>query len=225
MKRTLLSWSSGKDSAWALHVLRQRKEHEVAGLLTTVNSAMDRVAMHGVRRSLLKAQAKAAGVPLWDVDLPWPCGNDDYERLMAETCRAAVQAGMECVAFGDLFLRDVREYRERQLQGSGLTPVFPLWDMPTREVAEAMITSGLRAKLACVDCKRVAPEFVGREFDEGLLADLPEGVDPCGENGEFHTFVYAGPMFEDELGIEVGESVRRDGFAFADFKLRLDRVA
>jgi uncharacterized protein (TIGR00290 family) len=199
-----------------LHLLRQQREYEVVGLLTTVNRSMDRVAMHGVRRTLLEAQAKAAGIPLCDVGLPWPCSNADYERIMEETCKDAVKAGIECVAFGDLFLRDIREYREKQLKGSGLTPVFPIWGMPTQELAESMINSGLRAKLVCVDCKCLPQEFVGREFDERLLADLPEGVDPCGENGEFHTFVYVGLMFQHAIPIEVGETVLREGFAFAD---------
>ena len=215
-KRTLLSWSTGKDSAWTLHTLREREEHDIIGLLTTVNSSADRVAMHGVRRSLLAAQAEAAGIRLWDVDLPWPCSNADYERIMKETCNAAVQDGVEYVAFGDLFLRDVREYRERQLKDSGLTPLFPIWSMPTEKLALAMIRSGLRAKLTCVDCRCLAPEFAGREFDEQLLADLPAGVDPCGENGEFHTFVYAGPMFRHAIAIEPGTTVVREGFAFAD---------
>jgi uncharacterized protein (TIGR00290 family) len=215
-KRTLLSWSTGKDSAWTLHALRQQKEYETVGLLTTLNSSANRVAMHGVRRTLLEAQAHATGIPLWDVDLPWPCSNADYERIMKDACNAAVQAGVECVAFGDLFLRDVRDYREKQLQASGLTPVFPIWSIPTRELALCMIHSGLRAKLTCVDCRCLAAEFAGREFDEQLLADLPSGIDPCGENGEFHTFVYAGPMFQHAISLEVGETVLREGFAFSD---------
>jgi len=219
MKKTLLSWSSGKDSAWALHLLLQQQEHAVVGLLTTVNSAFDRVAMHGVRRTLLQEQAKAAGIPLWDVDLPWPCSNADYEKILGETVNSAVGAGIEYVAFGDLFLRDIREYREKQLQGSGLKPVFPVWDLPTRKLAESMMDCGLRAKLACVDCKRLPAEFAGREFDRKLLADLPVGIDPCGENGEFHTFVYAGPMFRRPIAVAVGETVVRDGFAFADLRL------
>jgi uncharacterized protein (TIGR00290 family) len=216
MKPTLLSWSSGKDSAWGLHVLRQQCEYEIVGLLTTFNREADRVAMHGVRRELVEAQAEATGIPLWDVDLPSPCSNADYESIMSETCRAAVRKGIQCVAFGDLFLRDVREYRERQLQGSGLTPVFPVWGMPTRELAHSMIASGVRAKLSCVDCNCLSPEFAGRDFDTQLLTDLPPQVDPCGENGEFHSFVYAGPMFRRDLAIEVGEIVTRDRFVFAD---------
>jgi uncharacterized protein (TIGR00290 family) len=216
MKRTLLSWSSGKDSAWTLYVLRQQGEHEIVSLLTTFNREANRVAMHGVRRDLVEAQAEAAGIPLWDVDLPSPCSNADYESIMRETCKAAVQQGIEYVAFGDLFLRDVRAYRERQLEGSGLKPIFPLWDIPTRELAHSMIQSGLKARLTCVDTQSLSAEFAGREFNEQLLADFPPAIDPCGENGEFHSFVYAGPMFRHALTIEAGEIVTRDRFVFAD---------
>jgi uncharacterized protein (TIGR00290 family) len=218
MKRALLSWSSGKDSAWSLHLLRQRDDCEVVGLLTSFNREANRVAMHAVRRTLVEAQAHAAGIPLWGVDLPHPCSNADYERMMKETCKAAVQSGIECIVFGDLFLTDIRAYREKQLENSGLQPIFPVWGIPTQELAHCMIKSGVRAKLTCVDPKRLAPEFVGREFDEQLLSDLPPEVDPCGENGEFHTFVYAGPMFQHDLPVEVGEIVSRDGFVFADLK-------
>jgi uncharacterized protein (TIGR00290 family) len=216
MKRTLLSWSSGKDSAWSLHLLRQQGEHEIVGLLTTFNREANRVAMHGVRRELVEAQAEAAGVPLWDVDLPSLCSNADYESIMGEACRAAVRQGIECVAFGDLFLRDIREYRERQLLGSGLTPIFPVWDIPTHELARTMISSGLKAKLTCVDSQSLSPEFVGREFDEQLLVRLPPQIDPCGENGEFHSFVYAAPIFRRDIRVTVGEIVTRDRFVFAD---------
>jgi uncharacterized protein (TIGR00290 family) len=224
MKRTLLSWSSGKDSAWSLHLLRQQNEYEIVGLLTTFNQAANRVAMHAVRRSLVEAQAKAAGIPLWNVDLPWPCSNADYECIMTETCKAAVQAGIQCIAFGDLFLTDIRAYREKQLENSGLRPIFPVWGMPTKELARSMIKSGMRAKLTCVDPKLLAPEFVGREFDEQLLSEFQPDIDPCGENGEFHTFVYAGPMFRHNLSVEVGEVVSRDGFVFADLGLSQKRV-
>jgi uncharacterized protein (TIGR00290 family) len=216
MKRTLLSWSSGKDSAWSLHLLRQQGEYEVVGLLTTFNREADRVAMHGVRRELVEAQAKAASLPLWDVDLPSPCSNAEYESIMKETCKAAVSKGIECIAFGDLFLRDIREYREKQLAGSGLQPIFPVWDIPTRALARSMIECGLCAKLSCIDTHCLSREFAGRDFDEQLLRDLPPQADPCGENGEFHSFVYAGPMFRHDLAIEVGEIVTRDRFVFAD---------
>src|ERR1700737_1407383 len=192
MKRTLLSWSSGKDSAWSLYLLRQQNEYEIVGLLTTFNQAANRVAMHALRRSLVEAQAKVAGIPLWDVDLPWPCSNAEYECIMKAKCNDAVQAGIECIAFGDLFLTDIRAYREKQLEHSGLQPIFPVWGMPTRELARSMIKSGVRAKITCVDPKLLSPEFVGREFDEQLHSEFQPDIDPCGENGEFHTFVHAG---------------------------------
>jgi uncharacterized protein (TIGR00290 family) len=219
MKRILLSWSSGKDSAWSLHLLRQQGEYEIAGLLTTFNQAANRVAMHAVRRELVEAQAKATGIPLWAVDLPWPCSNAEYERIMKAQCEAAVAAGIECIAFGDLFLADIRAYREKQLESTALKPIFPMWRLPTRELATAMIRAGMRAKLTCVDPKQLAPKFAGREFDEQLLANLPSGVDPCGENGEFHTFAYAGPMFDREIPLQLGEIVTRDGFVFADVRI------
>ena len=216
MKRIFLSWSSGKDSAWCLHILRLRREFEVVGLLTTFNEAVNRVAMHAVRRELVERQAFAARLPLWPVHLPWPCTNEQYEALMAETCDKAIASGIEGIAFGDLFLEDVRAYRERQLRGTGLEPIFPLWDQPTHELARAMIRSGLRAKLTCVDTKQLDAEFLGREFDEDLLTALPAGVDPCGEKGEFHSFVYSGPMFDLEIPVLIGERVVRDQFVFAD---------
>jgi uncharacterized protein (TIGR00290 family) len=193
MRRILLSWSSGKDSAWTLHVLRQLREYEIAGLLTTFNEAANRVAMHGVRRELVERQASAAGLPLWAVPLPWPCSNEQYEFLMNETFARAIAAGIEGIAFGDLFLEDVRAYREKQMRDSGQRPIFPLWGAPTRELAGQMIASGMRTKLTCIDTQKLDVSFVGREFDENLLAALPDTVDPCGENGEFHSFVYAGP--------------------------------
>ncbi|HMF90651.1 MAG TPA: ATP-binding protein, partial [Candidatus Angelobacter sp.] len=189
---------------------------QITGLLTTINSAFDRVAMHSTRRALVEAQALAAGLPLVAVPLPWPCSNADYERIMAGVCERAVGEGVTAVAFGDLFLEDIRAYRERQLQDTGLQPLFPLWKLPTRELAQEMIEGGLRAKLVCVDPAKLAGEFAGREFDQQLLADLPPGVDPCGENGEFHSFVYAGPMFDDEISVMSGDCVQRDGFWFCD---------
>ncbi len=216
MKRTLLSWSSGKDSAWSLHVLRQRAEYEVVGLLTTFNEAADRVAMHAVRRELVERQAAGAGPPLCAVSLPWPCSNEEYESLMAQTCAKAVAQGIEAIAFGDLFLEDVRAYREKQMKDTGLEPIFPLWGLPTRALAKEMIAAGTRAKLTCIDTEKLDPSFVGREFDEALLSDLPEGVDHCGERGEFHSFVYAGPMLDAVLPVSVGETVVRDQFVFAD---------
>ncbi|MGA2736274.1 MAG: ATP-binding protein [Bryobacteraceae bacterium] len=216
MKRTLLSWSSGKDSAWALHLMRSQMGADIAGLLTTFNQSADRVAMHAVRRKLLQAQAAAAGLPVRALELPWPCSNEEYESRMAEACRAAVADGFEAIAFGDLFLRDIREYRERKLAGSGLEPLFPLWEIPTPDLAREMIRSGLRARITCVDKKQLDASFAGREFDAVLLGDLPPHADPCGENGEFHTFAYAGPMFAHPIPVVAGELRDADGFVFAD---------
>jgi uncharacterized protein (TIGR00290 family) len=216
MKKILLSWSSGKDSAWALHVLRQQGEHEVAGLITTINSAFDRVAMHGTRRALVEMQAAAAGLPLIAAPLPWPCSNADYEQAMKQVCDQALAQGVSAIAFGDLFLADVRAYRERQLKGTGLEPLFPIWQLPTEQLARQMVDGGLRAKLVCVDPKQLDPVFAGRDFDLQFLSELPAGADPCGENGEFHSFVYAGPMFSRPIPIVTGERVQRDGFWYCD---------
>jgi uncharacterized protein (TIGR00290 family) len=218
MKRVLLSWSSGKDSAWALHMLRRNAEIEVCGLLTTINSEFQRVAMHGTRRSVLERQAQAAGLPLWVVPLPWPCSNEIYEQKMKEVCERAVAEGINAIAFGDLFLADVRAYREKQLAPTGLEPLFPLWGIPTAQLAREMIAGGMRARLTCVDPRVLPATFAGREFDEELLRDLPAGADPCAERGEFHTCAYAGPMFAEALRLEAGEVVSRDGFVFADFE-------
>jgi uncharacterized protein (TIGR00290 family) len=218
MKRILLSWSSGKDCAWALHLLRLQPDIEIVGLLTTINAEFNRVAMHGTRRAILEAQASAADLPLWDVPLPWPCSNEVYEQPMAKACQRAIDDDIQAIAFGDLFLRDVRTYREQQLISTGIEPLFPLWDIPTRELARAMIAGGLRAKLVCVDPRQLDPSFAGREFDTELLHDLPSTVDPCGERGEFHSCVYDGPMFSHPVELEPGEIVNRDGFIYADFK-------
>jgi uncharacterized protein (TIGR00290 family) len=216
MKRILLSWSSGKDSAWSLHVLRQGGEYEVVGLLTTFHEVADRVAMHAVRRELVERQAAAAGLPLWAVALPWPCSNEKYESRMAQTCTKALGEGIEGIAFGDLFLEEVRAYRQKQLKDTGVEPIFPVWGLPTDALAKEMIAAGTRAKLTCVDTEKLDRSFLGREFDQSLLSDLPQEVDPCGERGEFHSFVYAGPMFHDVLAVSLGKTVFRDQFAFAD---------
>jgi len=215
--RALFSWSSGKDSAWALHTLRQAGEVEVVGLLTTMNAEFDRVAMHAVRRALLEAQAEAAGLPLVTIPLPWPCSNEQYEAAMARGL-AEAREGLDftAVAFGDLFLEDVRAYREQRMEGTGLTPLFPLWGRPTPRLAREMVAGGLRAVLTCVDPRHLPLAFAGRTFDAALLDDLPDAVDPCGERGEFHTFAYAGPMFSRPVERELGEVVERDGFVFAD---------
>jgi uncharacterized protein (TIGR00290 family) len=218
LKRVALSWSSGKDSAWSLYLLRQDPTIEVVALITTINQEFDRVAMHAVRRELVELQADAAGLPCWKVPLPWPCSNEEYEARMREVCARALGEGVEAIAFGDLFLADIRAYRERQLADTGLEPLFPVWQIPTRELAATMIAAGLRAKITCVNPKVLPGEFVGREFDTAFLNDVPAGVDPCGENGEFHSFVYAGPMFGAPIPVESGEIVERDGFFFADLK-------
>jgi uncharacterized protein (TIGR00290 family) len=214
--RALLAWSSGKDSAWSLHVLRQQGEVEVVGLLTTVNQAFDRVAMHAVRRELLTAQAAAVGLPLTTVEIPYPCSNAQYEAAMAAAIESARGDGVAAVAFGDLFLEDVRRYREDRMHGTGLAPLFPIWGIPTDVLARRMVDAGLRARLTCVDPKKLPASFAGRDFDAALLADLPADIDPCGERGEFHSFAYAGPMFERSVPIRTGEVVDRDGFVFAD---------
>lgn len=214
--QALLSWSSGKDAAWSLHVLRQQQDVEVVGLLTTINRTFDRVAMHAVREQLLEAQATAAGLPLRKVDIPFPCPNETYEKAMAEVCAKAVAAGIEVIAFGDLFLEDVRDYRIKALANSGLEPLFPLWGKDTALLAREMIAGGLRATLTCVDPKVLDSSFAGRDFDAALLAELPSSVDPCGERGEFHSFAWDGPMFTHPIPIQRGETVERDGFVFAD---------
>lgn len=218
MKRIALSWSSGKDGAWSLHLLRQNPDVQVVALITTINEQFDRVAMHAVRRELLEAQADSAGLPLWPVPLPWPCSNDQYEDRMRQVCRRALDAGVQAIAFGDLFLADIRAYRETQLAGTGLEPIFPVWQLPTRELAADMVRAGLRAKITCVDPKVLSPAFAGRDFDSAFLNDLPASIDPCGENGEFHSFVYDGPMFRTPVTVQAGEIVERDGFVFADLQ-------
>jgi len=212
-----VSWSSGKDSAWMLHVLNHAHPGAVQALLTTTNEVFDRVAMHGVRRALVEAQATAAGLPLHIVPLPWPCSNEQYEQRMRGAVDALVADGFTHVAFGDLFLEDVRRYREDRLDGTGLTPMFPLWKtMSTRDLAREMIAGGLTAHLTCVDPRVLDKAFAGRPFDETLLADLPRDVDPCGERGEFHSFACAGPMFDREIRVRAGGIVERDGFAYCE---------
>ena len=216
MIKCLVSWSSGKDSAWMVHVLRTRDGVTPAALLTTINEAAQRVAMHAVRVDLLQAQADALGVPLWQVPIPSPCSNEEYERAMASAVGRAVADGFTHVAFGDLFLEDIRRYREERLAGSGLTPLFPLFGLDTTALAQEMVTGGLRARLTCIDPRALDRRFAGREFDAALLAELPASVDPCGERGEFHTFAYDGPMFAHPIPVNSGEIVERDGFVFAD---------
>jgi uncharacterized protein (TIGR00290 family) len=214
--KALISWSSGKDSAFALHEIRRAGEFEVVGALTTVTEAFDRVSIHGVRQEILQAQCQAAGLPLRVVPIPYPCPNAIYEARMAAAVARAVNEGITHIVFGDLFLAEIRAYREQKLAGTGLTPVFPLWERPTLALAHAMIESGMEAYLATVDLKKLPAEFSGRKFDLRLLADLPDGVDPCGENGEFHTCVVAGPIFSRALAVAAGERVQRDGYGYCD---------
>jgi uncharacterized protein (TIGR00290 family) len=216
MTKCLVSWSSGKDSAWLVHVLRRMPDVELGALLTTINESVQRVAMHAVRVELLEAQADALGLPLWQVPIPSPCPNDVYERAMAQAVARAVDEGFTHVAFGDLFLEDVRRYREEKLEGTGLTPLFPLFGADTSALAREMVASGLGARLTCVNPKVLDGAFVGREFDARLLDELPASIDPCGERGEFHTFAYRGPMFRRPIPIESGVIVERDGYFFAD---------
>jgi uncharacterized protein (TIGR00290 family) len=215
-RRLLLSWSSGKDSAWALHVLRQQSEVEVVGLLTTFNAAASRVAMHAVREELLDRQAMAARLPVWKVPLPWPCSNEEYEALMAGVFDRARAEGIDEIAYGDLFLEDIRAYREARHAGTGVGLRFPLWGLDTRALAQDMLAGGLRATITCVDPRQLPASFAGRPFDQALLDDLPATVDPCGERGEFHTFAHAGPMFAMPMEVVLGDIVERDGFVFAD---------
>jgi len=214
--KAFVSWSSGKDSAFALYEAQRRGLAQIVGVLTTVNEAYGRVAMHGVREELLDLQVAALGVPALKVMLPNPCSNEAYEERMARACEQLRAQGVAHVVFGDLFLEDVRAYRERQLAAAGFSGIFPLWQRDTHALAREMIASGLTAHLVCIDPRRLGREFAGRRFDARLLDELPAGVDPCGENGEFHTVVSAGPMFSAPIGVRVGAVVERDGFVFAD---------
>ncbi|MBI4486788.1 MAG: adenine nucleotide alpha hydrolase [Acidobacteria bacterium] len=225
MKKTLVSWSSGKDSAWMVHVLRQRADVQMAGLLTTINESAQRVAMHAVRVEVLQAQADALGLPLWQIPIPSPCRNAVYERAMGAAVARAVREGFTHVAFGDLFLEDVRRYREDRLAGSGLTPIFPLFGADTAALARDMIATGLRARITCLNPQAIDRKFAGREFDAALLAELPATVDPCGERGEFHTCTYAGPMFNREVAIDTGITVERDGYVFTDLTIASGQLA
>ncbi len=216
LPKALLSWSTGKDSAFTLAVLREQAEVDVVGLVSTINAGAGRVAMHGVRRELLLRQADAVGLPVHEVNLPWPCSNEQYEAAMSAVIAAAHEQGVTRMAFGDLFLADIRAYREEKLQGTGLQPMFPLWGRDTSALAREMLDSGIAAVLSCVDTAQLDPAFAGRAFDHALLGDLPPTADPCGENGEFHTFTWNGPGFRRPVPVRVGESVDRDGFLFTD---------
>jgi uncharacterized protein (TIGR00290 family) len=214
--KALISWSSGKDSAFALHEVRRAGEFEVVGALTTVTETFGRVSIHGVRQEVLYAQLDAAGLPPTIVPIPYPCPNEIYEARMGEAIGKAVQDGITHIIFGDLFLEDIRAYREQKLAGTGITPVFPLWGRPTSQLARQMIADGFEAYIATVDLKKLPADFAGRKFDAQLLADLSDGIDPCGENGEFHSCVVAGPIFKQRLVVTPGERVERDGYAYCD---------
>lgn len=214
--KVLISWSSGKDAAWAFHLLQQAPAYEVVGLLTTLNEHFDRVAMHSTRRTLLEAQAASIGLPLWTVPLPWPCSNAIYESNMTKAFQDALEQGIGAIAFGDLFLEEVRCYREERLCGTGLQPLFPIWGFDTNELVHTMLEAGVRARIVCLDPQRLPACFAGRDLDPALLEQLPPGVDPCGENGEFHTFVHTAPFLRSPIPIQSGEVVHRDGFVFAD---------
>lgn len=216
MKKTLLSWSSGKDSAWALHLMRQDPDIVVDGLFCTINEAFDRVAMHAVRVELLQQQADSLGLPVQLIPIPYPCSNADYARIMEAFIERERERGVEAFAYGDLFLEDIRAYRETSLAGTGITPLFPIWGLDTGVLSRTMLESGLRAQITCVDPAQLAAEFCGREYDAAFLADLPAGVDPCGENGEFHSFAFDGPMFSRPIGIDIGTTTTRDNFVFTD---------
>jgi uncharacterized protein (TIGR00290 family) len=216
MRKALIAWSSGKDSAWALHEIRRMREFEIVGAITTVTENFSRVSMHGVREVLLREQLAAARLEPCVVEIPFPCPNETYEACMAAAMADAKANGVTHVVFGDLFLEDIRAYREAQLAKAGMSAMFPLWRRPTDTLACEMIDSGVKAHLVCVDRAKLPSRFAGRSFDRALLDDLPPGIDPCGENGEFHTFVSTGPMFEREIAVRVGETVERDGFAYAD---------
>ncbi len=212
----MISWSTGKDSAWAYYKISQQSDYNVLGLFCTVNKKYSRTAMHAVRIELLEMQAKSIGLPLDIIEIPYPCSNDDYERIMGEFIEKVKQRNIECFVFGDLFLEDIRAYREDKLKNTGITPVFPLWNIPTDELAEEMIEHGLKAVITCIDPKQIDKKYAGKTFNSAFLESLPEQVDPCGENGEFHSYVFEGPMFKKNININVGESVERDGFVFCD---------
>lgn len=215
-RKTLISWSSGKDSAWALHVLRQDPDIDIVGLFCTVNKVFDRVTMHGVRTELLKQQAESVGLPLDIIDIPYPCSNDKYVEIMTAFIRAVKKKGIECFAFGDLFLENVRGYRETLLQGTGIAPLFPIWGIPTNTLSQQMVSSGLKAVISCINAKQFSQEYAGREYNESFLADIPSSIDACGENGEFHSFAFDGPMFQYPIKVTTGETIYRDGAYFID---------
>ena len=223
-RKTLMSWSSGKDSAWALYKLQQDPEIDLRGLFCTVNNEFNRVAMHAVKVELLKRQAKCLGLPLEIIEIPYPCTDEIYAEIMAQFVERAKKDNIEFFAFGDLYLEDVRSYREEKLKNSGIKPIFPLWGTPTDKLSREIISSGLRAVTTCVDPKQIPEKFIGKEYNKSFLKDLPEGVDPCGEKGEFHSFVFDGPMFKEPIEISLGNIVNRDNFIFVDVSEKTPKV-
>ena len=215
-KKVLLSWSSGKDSAWALHKLQSQDQYDIIGLFTTINQAFNRVAMHAVRMELLQQQARAVGLPLHIIEIPYPCTNEEYASRMESFVGKAKLLDVDYFAFGDLYLEDIRQYREERLADTGIKALFPLWQIPTVDLSREMINNGLKARLTCIDPKILDKQFAGQDYGQDLLESLPEEVDPCGENGEFHSFAYDGPMFKQAITIETGVIEERDGFVFAD---------
>ena len=215
-RKTLMSWSSGKDSAWALQQLLNNPEYEVVGLFSTINKNVDRVAMHGVRVELLKAQANSIGLPVEIINLPDPCSNDDYENIMNAFIDKAKADNIECMAFGDLYLKEIRKYREDQLRDTGIEPIFPIWGIPTHELSNILLENGIKTVISCVDSEQIPEDFAGKNYDHDFLESLPATADPCGENGEFHSFVYNGPMFKEAIEISVGEKYIKGQFVFVD---------
>ena len=219
MNNTWFSWSSGKDSAFALYQLMQNPEYQVTGLFTTINKNFDRVAMHAVRHSILRAQAKSIGIPLYPIFIPHPCSNEIYKSVMSTFIDLAIDQKITHMAFGDLYLEDIKSYRQKMLANIPIEPIFPIWKTPTNDLAHMLIDEGFKAKVTCIDPKKLPTDFVGRDYNLSFLDDLPEGIDPCGENGEFHTIVYDGPLLKFPLFLKAGEIVEREGFVFADFEL------
>jgi uncharacterized protein (TIGR00290 family) len=215
-KKTLISWSSGKDSAWALHILRQDPNIEIVDLFCTVNKVFDRVTMHGVRSDLLKQQAESVGLPLDIIEIPYPCNNDEYIAIMKAFIMKAKEKKIECFAFGDLFLENVRRYREALLEGTGITPLFPIWGISTKMLSQQMVSNGLKAMITCINAEQFSQKYAGREYNQSFLKDIPNSIDPCGENGEFHSFAFDGPMFQYSIKVVTGETICRDGVYFTD---------
>lgn len=220
----MVSWSTGKDSAWAYHKISQQQEYDIAGLFCTVNKQYSRTAMHAVRIELLQMQAESVGLPLEIIEIPYPCSNEAYESIMQTFIDKVKLLGVECFVFGDLYLQDIRDYRVSKLHGTGIEAVFPLWKIPTQQLAHEMINGGLKAVVTCIDPKQLDAQYVGKIFNHDFIKSLPDRIDPCGENGEFHSFVFEGPMLKNSIKIKVGEIVERDGFVFSDVTIQKQNI-